>query len=116
MKASEENLVSGATARAELGRPGPPLGSTYFSAIKHEMGIKSRRVRVSEIRAWLRAHPNFKVGDVYRTDPNAPREECPTCKRLIGLLKTSAGKRLRRHKMEDGAVCPMDTLVREILN
>ena len=63
---TKENLVTGAIARRELGKPGPPIGATRYSAILNRMGKSGARfVLVSEIRAWMIANPNFKEREVY---------------------------------------------------
>jgi hypothetical protein len=36
-----------------------------MSAIKRAMGIRGRYAFVSDIGRWLRAHPSFRVADVY---------------------------------------------------
>jgi hypothetical protein len=65
MNQNDENMVMGPIARAELGKPGPPIGSSRYSAIKKAMGLTGRYVLVSEMRRWLREHPHFTEREVY---------------------------------------------------
>lgn len=52
-------------ARKALGKPGPPIGKTRYSAIRRAMGLTGRYVFVSAIQEWLKDHPNFSAVDVY---------------------------------------------------
>lgn len=61
MNRSEENPVSIEQARKLLGAPGEPWPRARLTAIKKAMGITSRWFFVSEVRKWMRDHPNFKV-------------------------------------------------------
>lgn len=65
MTRAEENPVDSKTARVELGKPGKPWGRSYMSAIRKLMGIKSRRFFLSDVRAWLRKHPDFRERDAW---------------------------------------------------
>lgn len=65
MTLREENLVMGPIARVELGKPGPAISNSRYSAIKHAMGLTGRYVLVSKIRAWLRENPNFSEMQIY---------------------------------------------------
>lgn len=70
-----ENLVNGKTARKLLGEPGPPIGTSRFSALKRVTGQGGQRyVMVSVIRKYLLAHPDFTERDVYvrQSRPNTP--------------------------------------------
>lgn len=74
---ASENAVTGPVARAELGKPGPPISASRYSAIKREMGISGQRyVYVSLIRKFIRKllaeNPNWSELDVYprRSRPN----------------------------------------------
>lgn len=76
-----ENPVMGPIARVELGKPGPSIGKTRYSAIKRAMGLTGRYVFISQIQRWLKDHPNFSEREVYprvrksrrsiRSDPRA---------------------------------------------
>lgn len=66
---ASENPVNAKVARAELGRPGRPWCSARMSAIKRAMGIRSRYFFLSDVRKWLRAHPEFRLEDVYPKKP-----------------------------------------------
>lgn len=67
----EENPVNSLTARRMLspglnGEGKPVLmGATRFSALKRAMGLTGRFVLVSQMRKYLREHPDFKESDVY---------------------------------------------------
>lgn len=73
MGRADENPVNAKTAAVELGKPGKPWGHTRISAIKSAMGITNQRYFfLSDVRAFLRKHPNFKQADVYRPNPALP--------------------------------------------
>ena len=55
-----ENPVKTGEAARQLG-----VGATRMAAIKRAMGLNGRWVFVSEVRKWLRSHPEFKERDVY---------------------------------------------------
>ena len=62
----DENPVNAETARRMLGQPGRPWGSARMSAIKSAMGLKNvRYFYLSQVRKWLREHPEFRERDVY---------------------------------------------------
>jgi hypothetical protein len=87
----EENPVDGRVARAELGKPGPPIGRTRFSAIKRAMMREGKQlgryVMVSEMRQWLKQHPNFSEAEVYHRK-GCTCEDC-NVKRLHQRSQTS---------------------------
>jgi len=61
-----ENPVNAITARVELGKPGKPWGTTRMSAIKKAMGLTNLRYfYLSDVRKWLREHPEFRERLVY---------------------------------------------------
>ncbi len=101
----KENLVTTETARAELGRPGPPLGKTFFSAVKRAMGIKARRVSVSQVREWMHKHPDFKLTDVYPRTTNPVRKECERCGKMVAVRQTRSFVNLRPHNTASGERC-----------
>jgi hypothetical protein len=66
-----ENPVNGITACVELGKPGKPWGRTRMSAIKKAMGITNQRYFfLSDVRKWLRAHPEFRNRTSYPVRSN----------------------------------------------
>lgn len=74
MSISEENPVNSKRAREVLG-----WGETMMSAIKKAMGIKGRYFFLSDVRKFIRDHPDFKVRDAYphwKTKPRGNRP-CP---------------------------------------
>lgn len=70
---SEENPVNGTEARRQLGAPGKPWGSARMAAIKKAMGLTGRYMFLSQVRAWLRDHPDFKERDIYPRKANQGR-------------------------------------------
>lgn len=61
-----ENPVINEVARVELGRPGPPLSPTFYSALKKKMGLSRKRfVFLSVLQKWRVENPEFKESDVY---------------------------------------------------
>jgi len=91
MVSSNENMVSSAVARAELGKPGPPIGKVRFAALKRAMGLTGHYVLTSEMRKWIRAHPGFRVRDVYGHKPSQPVTRQRPCT-PGGLQDTNGGR------------------------
>jgi hypothetical protein len=60
MSVLTENPVNSKRARRELG-----WGETMMSAVKKAMGIKARYFFLSDVRMFIREHPDFKIRDVY---------------------------------------------------
>jgi hypothetical protein len=60
MTRAEEKPVNVKKAAVELG-----FCRSYVSAIKKLMGIKSRYFFLSDVRAWLRKHPDFRERDAW---------------------------------------------------
>ncbi len=69
-RAAEENPVNSKEAARQLALPAKPWSHGRMSAIKRAMGLKGRYVWVSEIRKWLRSHPEFRIEQIY---PNKAR-------------------------------------------
>lgn len=58
---ANENPVNATQAAEQLG-----IGATMMSAVKKAMGIShTRYFFLSEVRCWLRAHPEFRVLSAY---------------------------------------------------
>lgn len=74
---NEENQVNAETARRLLAAPGKPWGRNRIGAIKHLMGIKGRYFFLSDVRKWLREHPDFRQADVYKSKPSPKRQVRP---------------------------------------
>jgi hypothetical protein len=55
-----ENPVNSKTACEVLG-----VGGTMMSAVKRAMGISGRYFFLSDVRKFIRDHPDFRVRDVY---------------------------------------------------
>jgi hypothetical protein len=86
-----ENPVSGHVARSELGKPGPAIGRTLYSAIKKAMGLKGRYVYVSQIKQWRAKHPEFREAQVYHR-PNCGCVECRNKRKgTVKLMRLSTG-------------------------
>lgn len=88
---SEENPVNCEQARVLLGAPGKPWPSNRMTSIRKAMGITSRWFFVSEVRKWLRLHPNFKAKDWEGKQVDGPGPS----QTLLNALPAEAQKRLR---------------------
>lgn len=87
----DENPVNCETARAILGKPGPPWPRYRIYQIRKAMGITSRWFFVSEVRKWLRHHPDFKASDWQGKQVDGPGPS----QTLLNALPVEAQKRLR---------------------
>jgi hypothetical protein len=83
MSIADENPVSTARARAELG-----CGETRMSAIKRAMGITGRYVFMSDVRKFLRANPNFQIRDAYPRKATSTRQGSPKGRRFATAGKS----------------------------
>ena len=52
-------------------------GETMMSAVKKAMGIKGRYFFLSDVRKFIREHPDFRVRDVYPHWKTKPRGNRP---------------------------------------
>jgi hypothetical protein len=71
MTIDTENPVNSKSAQAVLG-----LSETYITALKKAMGIKGRYFFLSDVRKWMRSHPDFRIRDVqhhWKTKPQGNR-------------------------------------------
>ncbi len=103
-----ENPVKGTIARAELGKPGPPIGSTRYAALKRfatELGVEGvsgTYVLVSKLRKVLIENPNFSELQIYKRG-KVQRFQCPRCNREVS--KYPGMEKLRWHMNLSGAEC-----------
>lgn len=103
-----ENPVNGIVARVQLGKPGPPIGETRYSALKRAAtaagieGVSGRYVMVSHLQRFQRDHPNFSEREIYQRGL-VERFACPACRKEVG--KYPGKDKLRRHKNQSGEVC-----------
>lgn len=103
-----ENPVKGPIARAELGKPGPPIGESRYNALKRAAtnigikGVSGRYVFVSKLREYLAEHPDFSERQVYKRG-KVERFACPACRKEVA--KYTGKDKLRRHMNRSGEVC-----------
>lgn len=90
MSISEENPVNAIVACQQLGQPGKPWSAARLSAIKRAMGLTHvRYFFLSDVRRWIRQHPEFRLAHVYPKKPRLnPARPCNP----KGPRRAAAGK------------------------